>query len=83
MLNPSLQKPAHNQDWLNLFHFTITFTWSLDYSKSPHLRHVHYEESSKIKGLHMVHIKKYLFFNVFSTYEGEKMAYFRCVWSHI
>lgn len=39
------------------------------------------KESSKINTSHMAHIKKCLFFNVFSIYGVRKMAYFRCAWS--
>lgn len=65
---------------VRLFRLAL-FMWSLDYYKIAYFQYDFCKESCKINTSHMAHIKKCLFFNVFSIYGVRKMTYFRCAWS--
>lgn len=55
--------------------------WSLDGCKIVYFQYDFFKESSKIKAYHVIPIMKCLFFNVFSIYVVQKMAYLRYVLS--
>lgn len=61
--------------------FGVPITIILGNPSNTLFQFINHKESSKINTSHMVHIKKCLFFKNFGKYAGEKMTYFRYVWS--